>query len=89
MHCRYPFHSPEGIIARDEFVFRCCMEAGVPILMVLSGGYQKSNAEVIARSISNLRETFHLWEPLEKHSSRKVSIKEKLGKQKKAVDSSS
>jgi len=58
------------------------MEADVPVLMVLSGGYQKSNAEVIARSITNLREKFNLWEPLMKHSSKEVSFKQKIKKAK-------
>ena len=33
--------SPQGIIQRDELVFRYCREVNqVPIVMVLSGGYQ-------------------------------------------------
>ena len=31
-------------------------EKGIPIVMVTSGGYQRNNAEVIARSILNLNE---------------------------------
>lgn len=63
-----------SIIARDEFVFRCCgfLDApggggprrrpdAVPVVMLLSGGYQKSNAGVIARSLLNLRSKFGLW----------------------------
>lgn len=53
--------SPEGIIMRDELMFRYAMEVyNVPIVMVLSGGYQKSNAPVIADSIENLTEKFGL-----------------------------
>ena len=29
----------EGIIKRDELVFRKCLDGGVPIVMLLSGGY--------------------------------------------------
>jgi len=32
----------------------------VPIVMLLSGGYQMSNAPVIARSVTNLCEKFKL-----------------------------
>jgi len=50
--------SVEGIIKRDEKVFRAAFDKKVPILMVLSGGYQKINAKVIADSIKNLTEQF-------------------------------
>lgn len=46
--------SPEGIQERDLFVFRTCRERGIPVLMLLSGGYQKNNAAVIADSIANM-----------------------------------
>ncbi|CAL8383168.1 unnamed protein product [Boreogadus saida] len=46
--------SPQGIIARDEIVFRAVRGRGIPILMVTSGGYQKMTARIIADSILNL-----------------------------------
>lgn len=46
--------SPEGIKERDEMVFQFASEQKSPILMVTSGGYMKTNAEVIAESIINL-----------------------------------
>lgn len=46
--------SPEGVITRDEIVFQWAKERKIPIAMVLSGGYQRSNAEVIANSLNNL-----------------------------------
>ena len=53
--------SEQGIIDRDELVFRYCYETHkVPIVMVLSGGYQMSNAPVIAQSIRNLATKFNL-----------------------------
>ena len=53
--------SEQGIIDRDEVVFRHAYEQNkVPILMVLSGGYQMTNAPVIAQSIRNLDEKFNL-----------------------------
>ena len=52
--------SPDGIIARDEAVFAYAFEHKIPIAMVLSGGYQKSNAPVIADSIQNLFSRFNL-----------------------------
>jgi hypothetical protein len=35
-----------------------CLKNNVPICMVLSGGYQKINAKVIADSIKNLYDKF-------------------------------
>lgn len=46
--------SPQGIVKRDEIVFRAARRRGVPILMVTSGGYQKKTARIIADSILNL-----------------------------------
>ncbi|XP_045440112.1 histone deacetylase 11 isoform X5 [Pipistrellus kuhlii] len=46
--------SPQGIVKRDELVFRVARGCQVPILMVTSGGYQKRTARIIADSILNL-----------------------------------
>nr|QSX72312.1 histone deacetylase 11 [Halisarca dujardinii]QSX72316.1 histone deacetylase 11 isoform 2 [Halisarca dujardinii] len=48
--------TPEGVKQRDELVFTFVRERNIPIVMVTSGGYQRNNAEVIARSILNLNE---------------------------------
>ncbi|XP_037550566.1 histone deacetylase 11 [Nematolebias whitei] len=48
--------SPQGIVQRDEIVFRAAKRRGIPILMVTSGGYQKRTAQIIADSIFNLRQ---------------------------------
>jgi len=52
--------SPEGIKQRDLIVFRICIKRNIPIVMVLSGGYQKSNAPVIADSIIQLEQQLQL-----------------------------
>lgn len=46
--------SPQGIVRRDEMVFEFAARARAPIVMVTAGGYLKSNARIIADSISNL-----------------------------------
>ncbi|OWK02420.1 HDAC11, partial [Cervus elaphus hippelaphus] len=46
--------SPQGIVKRDELVFRMVRGRQLPILMVTSGGYQKRTARIIADSILNL-----------------------------------
>jgi histone deacetylase 11 len=44
-----------GIVKRDEYIFGLAQQYEVPILMLLSGGYQTTNARVIANSIENLK----------------------------------
>ncbi|XP_053679702.1 histone deacetylase 11 [Anopheles nili] len=48
--------TPEGVIERDEIVFRSAIERSIPLVMLLSGGYLRSSARVIANSIINLRD---------------------------------
>ena len=48
------------MIRRDEIVFNFALKAQIPILMVLSGGYQQVNAPTIASSIENLINKFNL-----------------------------
>jgi len=44
----------KGIIQRDHLVFNAARSKGIPILMVTSGGYQRTTARIIADSIFNL-----------------------------------
>lgn len=46
-----------GIVKRDEIVFKAAMDAKIPIVMVLSGGYTKRSGFVIGRSVTNLLKT--------------------------------
>jgi histone deacetylase 11 len=48
--------SRQAIISRDWLVFQAAQSNSVPVVMLLSGGYQQSNAPVIADSIRNLME---------------------------------
>ena len=41
-------------------IFKIALDRKIPILMVLSGGYQKKNALTIADSIDNLCKKFKL-----------------------------
>ena len=53
--------SADGIVKRDEMVSAAARQAQVPLVMLLSGGYQKSNAAVITRSLLNLRDKFKVF----------------------------
>ncbi len=46
----------DGIIRRDEIVFHQAIKRNIPILMLLSGGYTRESAGIIADSIDNLLE---------------------------------
>jgi histone deacetylase 11 len=47
----------DGIIGRDDYVFKTALLAHIPILMVLSGGYNKKSGGIIARSINHFLES--------------------------------
>jgi histone deacetylase 11 len=53
--------SPKGVIERDSMVFAYAIYQKIPIVMFLSGGYQQTNARVIADSIINLNKTYNLF----------------------------
>lgn len=55
--------SAQGVASRDAAVFEAAQGAGVPLCMLLSGGYSKGNFAVIAKSIENLMNTFQLLGP--------------------------
>jgi len=48
--------SEEGVMERDRLVFSTFRALNIPVVMLLSGGYSKASAGVIASSIVNLRQ---------------------------------
>ena len=46
----------QGIIKRDEIVFKVASDNNIPILMLLSGGYHKKSSDIIGKSILNLEQ---------------------------------
>lgn len=53
--------SREGIVERDELVWRYALQtAGAPLVMTLSGGYAKDSAAVITESLTNIMTKFGL-----------------------------
>ncbi|CAG2171372.1 unnamed protein product, partial [Oppiella nova] len=46
--------SRDGVLERDVIVFQMAKDNDIPIVMLTSGGYQLSNARIIADSIINL-----------------------------------
>lgn len=57
----------DGIIKRDEMVFKYAKERNIPIVMLTSGGYLKKTARIIATSIMNLNDLGLISGPLSRH----------------------
>eukprot|EP00127_Corallochytrium_limacisporum_P006033 Clim_evm1s217 gene=Clim_evmTU1s217 len=47
--------SIEGVLDRDEIVFKNCRRHNIDVVMVTAGGYQSSNSHVIYASLKNLQ----------------------------------
>ena len=50
--------SAEGVLARDRFVFQTLVDAGIPAVMVLSGGYTSESYQLVAKSVGEVWETW-------------------------------
>lgn len=59
--------SADGIIKRDEMVFSKARSQNIPIVMLLSGGYLKKTARIIATSIINLHDLGLITGPQDKY----------------------
>jgi len=51
--------SENGIIERDEFVFKCAYDNNIPLIMLLSGGYSRKSANITSESIANILKKFY------------------------------
>ncbi|PZV15047.1 MAG: histone deacetylase [Pseudanabaena sp.] len=51
--------SERGILERDRFVFQTVSDLGIPLVMVLSGGYAPESYRLIADSISDVLQTWN------------------------------
>lgn len=52
----------KAIHTRDQMVFGRCLERKIPVVYLLSGGYQKNNAAIIADSVHELHKKFGLFD---------------------------
>jgi len=49
-----------GILERDAYVVNTLVQAGIPVVMVLSGGYTRESHKLIAESVSYLIQSYGL-----------------------------
>ena len=68
----------EGIVKRDAMVIDECVERGIPVVMVLGGGYSKRAWEVQYASIERTLRKYGLTEGVRPYPGRKSTGKEKL-----------
>jgi histone deacetylase 11 len=50
--------SHQGVLERDRFVFKTLVEAGIPVVMVPSGGYTRESYQLIADSVGEVLQTW-------------------------------
>ena len=50
--------SEQGVLERDRFVFKTLVEAGIPVVMVPSGGYTRESYKLIAGSVADVLQTW-------------------------------
>jgi histone deacetylase 11 len=50
--------SAQGVLERDRFVFHTLVAAGIPVVMVLSGGYTAQSYQLVASSVGDVWETW-------------------------------
>lgn len=50
--------SKQGILSRDRLVFQTLIKAGIPTVMVLSGGYTRESYKLVADSVADLLLTY-------------------------------
>jgi histone deacetylase 11 len=50
--------SAQGVLERDRFVFQTLVAAGIPVVMVLSGGYTSESYQLVARCVGEVWETW-------------------------------
>jgi histone deacetylase 11 len=50
--------SAQGILARDRFVLETLVTTGIPVVMVLSGGYTAESYQLVSRSVGEVWKTW-------------------------------
>jgi len=68
----------DGIVRRDAFVIDMCVRRGLPVVMVLGGGYSDEAWAVQYASICRTIETYGLVGGVRPHPPRKANLGEKL-----------
>ncbi len=50
--------SAEGVLARDRFVFDSLIDRGIPVVMLLSGGYSQESYQMVAATVAYVLRTY-------------------------------
>jgi acetoin utilization deacetylase AcuC-like enzyme len=53
--------SKSGLAARDELVFKTCLQAGMPLALVMSGGYARNVEDIVDIHTETIRQAAAAW----------------------------
>ncbi|CAM9451477.1 unnamed protein product [Ascophyllum nodosum] len=62
--CRHPCAADEGLLNRDSYVIRTCLEEGVPVACVVGGGYDADRSVLAKRHATVFKAAFGVWRDL-------------------------
>lgn len=63
--------SKAGLAARDEMVFNACQKAGLPVALVMSGGYARDVEDIVDIHTETIRQAAITWHEYEAYRSNK------------------
>lgn len=53
--------SEDGVVQRDRYVAKCCLNADLPLVYVMAGGYQKELNKIVSAHAASLRALAELY----------------------------
>ena len=53
--------TPAGMQARDQQVFDWCLTRGIPVVLLMAGGYGVRIEETVALQVESFRQALHFW----------------------------
>ena len=53
--------TPAGMQARDQQVFDWCLARGIPVVLLMAGGYGVRIEETVALQVESFRQALHFW----------------------------
>ena len=57
--------TPAGMQARDQQVFDWCLARGIPVVLLMAGGYGVRIEETVALQLESFRQALHVWNKLQ------------------------
>lgn len=64
--------SKTGLAARDELVFNACLRSGLPVALVMSGGYARDVEDIVDIHAETIRQAAAIWYDYENYRLKKI-----------------